>query len=72
MLENSKKEVSENELLKQNEYIRKVHSIVASSPKQKKFYSLAMGCQMNAHDSEKICSMLLKMGYTQTFSENDA
>lgn len=72
MLENSKKEVPENELLKQNEYIRKVHSIVASSPKQKKFYSLAMGCQMNAHDSEKICSMLLKMGYTQTFSENDA
>ena len=21
------------------------------------------GCQMNAHDSEKLCDMLLKMGY---------
>jgi len=72
MLEANNKKVSDQELLKQKEYMQKVKSIVSSKGRPMKFYSLAMGCQMNAHDSEKICSMLINMGYTQTFSEADA
>lgn len=36
------------------------------------FYSLAMGCQMNAHDSEKLEGMLTEMGYIRTFEEKEA
>ena len=72
MLNENSKEISLNEILKQNEYIEKVREINEKDGKEKKFYSLAMGCQMNAHDSEKLCSMLLRMGYKQTFTQNDA
>ena len=27
---------------------------------------LTMGCQLNENDSEKLCGMLEKMGYTKT------
>ncbi|NCC16225.1 MAG: tRNA (N6-isopentenyl adenosine(37)-C2)-methylthiotransferase MiaB [Clostridia bacterium] len=40
--------------------------------KKKKFYSLAMGCQMNAHDSEKLEGMLDEMGYERTDDEIEA
>lgn len=36
------------------------------------FYSLAMGCQMNAHDSEKLEGMLTEMGYERTEEEKEA
>ncbi len=52
MLNENSKEISLNEILKQNEYIEKVREINEKDGKEKKFYSLAMGCQMNAHDSE--------------------
>ena len=31
-----------------------------------------MGCQLNENDSEKLCGMLEKMGYTKTEKQNDA
>ena len=40
--------------------------------KRRKFYCLTMGCQMNAHDSEKIIGMLKDMGYDETANENEA
>ncbi len=40
--------------------------------KRRKFYCLTMGCQMNAHDSEKIIGILSRMGYDKTENENDA
>ncbi len=40
--------------------------------KKRKFYCLTMGCQMNAHDSEKIIGILSRMGYDKTESEDDA
>lgn len=40
--------------------------------KRRKFYCLTMGCQMNAHDSEKIIGILSRMGYDKTESEDDA
>ena len=49
---------SEMELVRQLEYIRMIRekndAFEMANGRKKKFYSLAMGCQMNAHDSEKL------------------
>ncbi len=39
---------------------------------EKTFYIETFGCQMNAHDSEKIVGTLLQQGYRQVESEEDA
>ena len=46
------------------EYIEKVNKI--NDGKNLKYYILTMGCQLNENDSEKICGMVEKMGYTKT------
>ncbi len=38
----------------------------------KKFYIETFGCQMNAHDSEKVIGTLLQEGYTQVAQPEDA
>jgi tRNA-2-methylthio-N6-dimethylallyladenosine synthase len=38
----------------------------------KTFYIETFGCQMNAHDSEKVVGTLLREGYTQAANEADA
>jgi tRNA-2-methylthio-N6-dimethylallyladenosine synthase len=43
---------------------------VASSTRT--FYIETFGCQMNAHDSEKVIGTLLHLGYTQVSTEEDA
>ena len=64
------------ERLRQLEYIRSVRekndAYAAATGKKRKFYSLAMGCQMNGHDSEKLEGMLTEMGYEQTQTETEA
>ena len=50
----------ENEL----EYIEKVKNI--NEAKNLKYLILTMGCQLNENDSEKLCGMIEKMGYTKT------
>jgi len=40
--------------------------------KQKHYYIATFGCQMNAHDSEKLAGMLEQMGYQKTDQENEA
>ena len=40
--------------------------------KNLKYTILTMGCQLNENDSEKLCGMLEKMGYTKTEKQNDA
>lgn len=66
----------EAELERQMEFIRQIRkeneAYTAQTGRQKKFYSLAMGCQMNAHDSEKLEGMLDEMGYVRTDEETDA
>ena len=66
----------EAELERQMEFIRQIRkeneAYTAKTGRQKKFYSLAMGCQMNAHDSEKLEGMLDEMGYVRTDEETDA
>lgn len=64
------------ELARQMEYIREIRqendNYFLETGKRKKFFSLAMGCQMNAHDSEKLEGMLDEMGYVRTDEETDA
>lgn len=66
----------ESELAKQLEYIRRVRekndAFAEKNGRRKKFYSLAMGCQMNAHDSEKLEGMLDEMGFERTAEETEA
>lgn len=46
------------------EYIEKVRKI--NEGKNLKYNIFTMGCQLNENDSEKICGMLEKMGYSET------
>ena len=68
--------VDESELSRQLEYMhfirQKNDEYESKTGKKKKFYSLAMGCQMNAHDSEKLEGMLDVMGYERTDEEIEA
>lgn len=59
-----------NEIKLQEEYIKKVKKI--NQNKNLKYTILTMGCQLNENDSEKLCGMLEKMGYTKTEKQNDA
>lgn len=59
-----------NEIKIQEEYIKKVKKI--NQDKNLKYTILTMGCQLNENDSEKLCGMLEKMGYTKTEKQNDA
>ncbi len=53
----------------QLEFIEKIKRTVGDG---QKFLVQTFGCQMNAHDSEKIIGMLTQMGYTQADVEKDA
>ncbi len=68
---------TENSILeKQNKNIEKIKKwnddCFEKTGKRRNFYCLTMGCQMNAHDSEKITAILSKMGYDKTDVENEA
>lgn len=62
--------MNELEIEKQKEYIEKVKKLNINH--NKKFYILTMGCTLNENDSEKICGILIEMGYTQTEFMQDA
>jgi len=68
--------IDQSELARQLDYIEKIRekneADYAQTGQRKKFYSLAMGCQMNAHDSEKLEGMLTEMGYESTELEIEA
>ncbi len=53
---------------------RKRHSRILkrSMATEKTFYLETFGCQMNAHDSEKVIGTLRQQGYRQVESEEDA
>ena len=61
---------TEKEIEEQKKYINKVKEI--NKGKNLKYTILTMGCQLNENDSEKICGMTEKMGYTKTQNQNDA
>lgn len=69
-------EVPQSELDKQMEYIKKMKQIIEDKYLSKgikpKMMPVTFGCQMNAHDSEKLIGMLVEMGYEQTDEEEKA
>ena len=60
---------TKKEIEKQKEYIKKVKEI--NEGKNLKYSILTMGCQLNENDSEKLCGMLEKMGYTKTENQSE-
>lgn len=68
--------MSSIEVERQNEFIKKIRLIndkqYKDNGRQKYYYNLVMGCQMNAHDSEKLSGMLSDMGYIETDDETKA
>ena len=49
---------------KELQFIEKVNKV--NDGKNLKYTILTMGCQLNENDSEKLCGMIEKMGYTKT------
>src|SRR5690242_21468763 len=47
-------------------------SAVSNESRSRTFYIETFGCQMNAHDSEKVIGTLQHQGYTRVESEEDA
>lgn len=76
-MENRKEiNVSKAELEKQKEFIDKIRNIndnfTKENGRQKKMFISTFGCQMNAHDSEKLEGMLREMGYIDAKEEKEA
>lgn len=65
-------EISQTELIRQEGFINEVRAVNDENKKDRYFYNFAMGCQMNSHDSEKLRSMLVRMGYLETKVEDNA
>lgn len=69
-------DISKTELERQTSVIKKIRELNDNeykiTGKQKYYYNLVMGCQMNAHDSEKLAGMLTEMGYIETLEEEKA
>lgn len=68
--------INESEIKRQNEFIKKIKKIndiyAEKTGIKKKMYICTFGCQMNAHDSEKLLGMLTEMGYENTEKEKEA
>ena len=68
--------VSAEELKRQQEFMRKIKEIVKQKSEEMgrplHCYIQTFGCQMNAHDSEKLLGMLKEMGYEETHQEKEA
>ena len=64
------------ELEKQKEYMQKmkVHlsNLEKKTGRKQTYFLLTTGCQMNAHDSEKLAGMLETMGFTESPAEEKA
>lgn len=65
-----------NEPARQVYFIERCGEIIAEKANklggELKMYVATYGCQMNAHDSEKLKGMLLKMGYAEAKDEEEA
>lgn len=68
--------ISAEELKRQQEFMEKIKNIneefYNKNGRRKKMHITTFGCQMNAHDSEKLLGMLEEMGYEETAEEKDA
>ncbi|NLM12625.1 MAG: tRNA (N6-isopentenyl adenosine(37)-C2)-methylthiotransferase MiaB [Epulopiscium sp.] len=68
--------VTTEEALRQEEIIKQLRNdndiMKAKTGKQKYYFISTFGCQMNAHDSEKLEGMLEQIGYLKTEEETKA
>ena len=68
--------VSAEQLARQQEFMKKIREIndeyFNRTGKKKSMFITTFGCQMNAHDSEKLLGMLKEMGYEEAQEEKDA
>lgn len=68
--------VSAEELKRQQKFMEKIKEIneefYNKNGRRKKMHITTFGCQMNAHDSEKLLGMLKEMGYEEAAEEKDA
>ncbi len=64
------------ELKKQQEYMNKMRAYLSeleqNTGQKQSYFVLTTGCQMNAHDSEKLAGMLENMGYVESPTEENA
>lgn len=71
-----KNNIPESELARQQEFMEKIREInedfYNKTGRRKKMHITTFGCQMNAHDSEKLLGMLKEMGYEEAAEEKDA
>ena len=63
---------TQGELERQNQFMQKIAALNEKMERKPRFFINTFGCQMNAHDSEKINGMLQKMGYEPCDEEKDA
>lgn len=67
---------SPNELERQQKYMELLkqdnEQFSAENGRKRKMCIITFGCQMNAHDSEKLLGMLTQMGYEETQDESEA
>ena len=63
---------NEDEIRRQNGFMEKIKALNAKKDTAPKFFINTFGCQMNAHDSEKINGMLRQMGYAPADDEKNA
>ena len=49
-----------------------IEQILSMQERPKSFHIVTYGCQMNAHDSEKLAGMLIQMGMTEAADRRDA
>ncbi len=61
--------VSAEEMARQQEYIREIREL---PQRPRSYHVVTFGCQMNAHDSEKIAGMLTEMGMTEAKTREEA
>ena len=69
-------ETEANKFSKQTEYMEKIKRYLSDfeqdTGRKQTYFVFTTGCQMNAHDSEKIAGMLEEMGFLRSLTEEDA
>jgi tRNA-2-methylthio-N6-dimethylallyladenosine synthase len=62
--------INNNESLRQKEIMNRLNQRIGSG--ELKYFIMTFGCQMNAHDSEKLKGILEQIGYSETLKEEEA
>lgn len=76
VMEKENSTVAAAELKRQQEYMDKMRAYLSEleqkTGQKQSYFVLTTGCQMNAHDSEKLAGMLENMGYVESPTEENA